>query len=488
LTDTVTISGDVAIRKAPEAPTIDVELPPPPPPDPETLPEARLSDWPEGSREREDLAVRESVKALQKQREERGNSPWVTDDGYDQTAPIAKWDASSLPEAGEHESTHRQVRRASDALRSARMAAKAAAFETLPSMTPQESREAAEVFDKIETVKVPTVSDRGEPVPLLDDHQPIDAALDGFKNLAEAARAMKNYRALAQQQEQSLMAELQAREDQQNAELQKALAAPVAPEPSATQPALQPQPDTLAQEKAQLADAQRRLAAQAHWNQISNAERAAATEISEIRNWLPAAFSQDEMRNPQLIADAERRGWLHTAVERHNALLGEMAKGQQLRNAAIMQASQQQAAQAARFSEHSDNQFQAWLEREHPAYSKGRARQELMEVAKEVVSPAIAESYRRGGEARSLEGQKLIAESAMWRLAQKRARDLTSHRARPLPPVTPGAYRPSGANAEADIAALERQIANAPSAQKQLQLARRLTQARRAAGLLDQQG
>jgi hypothetical protein len=481
MSENIQVSGDVVIRKAPEAPTVDVELPAPPPPDPETLPEARLSDWPEGSREREDLAVRESVKALRKQREESGNNPWVTDDGYDQTAPIAKWDGSALPEAGEHESTHRQVRRASDALRSARMAAKAAAFETLPSMTPQEAQEAASIFDKIPVVKIPTVSDRGEPVPLLDDHQPVDANLDGFKNVAEAARAMKNYRDYAARQEQQLITDLQAREEAQNAELNAALAAPTAPAPEPAQP--QPQPE-IERERAQVSEQQRRLAVQQYWQNLSNAERAAAQEAQNIREWIPAAYTQEEMRNPALIQDVERRGWLHSAVDRHNALLGQLQHGQQIRNAAVVQANQAQAAQAAKFSEHADNEFNAWLAREHPQYASSRARQELMEVAKEVVSPAIAESYKRGGEARSLEGQKLIAESAMWRLAQKRAREIPNKRVHPLPPVSPGAYRPANAGIEADIAALERQIEKAPTAQKQLQLARQLTQARRAAGLL----
>jgi hypothetical protein len=418
---------------------------------------------------------------LRKQREERGDNPWTTTDGYDQTGPIAKWNADSLPEAGEHESPYRQARRASDALRSARMAAKAAAFETLPSMTPQEAQEAAEIFDKIPVVKIPTVSDRGEPVPLLDDHQPVDAALDGFKNLAEASRAMKNYRAFAQQQEQNLMAELQAREDQQNAELQKALAAPTAPAPEPAAP--QPQPE-IERQRAAVAEQQRRLAVQQYWQNLSNAERAAAQEAQDIRDWLPAAYSQDELRNPALISDPERRGWLATAVDKHNALLGQLQQGQQIRNAAVIQANQAQAAQAAQFSKQSDDQFQAWLEREHPQYASGRARQELMEVAKSVVSPAIAESYKRGGEARSLEGQKLIAESAMWRLAQKRAREIPSKRVHAPPPIAPGVYRPAGADAEADVAALQRALDNAPTQRQQLAIARKLTQAKRAAGQL----
>src|SRR6516165_330205 len=291
MTENIQISGDTAIRSAPvEAPSIDVELPAPPPPDPDKAPEFPVASWPEDPAEREDLAIRQSVKELNKQRAERGDR-WVTSDGFDQKSPVATWDASSLPESGSHESPYRQARRASDALRSARMAAKAAAFETLPSMTPQESREAAEVFDKIETVKVPTVSDRGEPVPLLDDHQPVDATLDGFKNLREAQRAMQNYRAFEQQRAQNLMAELQARDDAQNAELQKALAAPTAPEP-----APQPQLDAaLAQERARLAEQQQRIALHTQFQRLSAQGQAAANERAQIYQWATQNYAPSEL-------------------------------------------------------------------------------------------------------------------------------------------------------------------------------------------------
>src|SRR6516162_274439 len=157
MTENIQISGDTAIRSAPvEAPSIDVELPAPPPPDPDKAPEFPVASWPEDPAEREDLAIRQSVRELNKQRAERGDR-WVTSDGYDQQAPIAQWSADSLPEPGSHESPYRQVRRASEALREARMAATGKRFEQLPSMSPQEGREAAEIFDRIPATKVNVV-------------------------------------------------------------------------------------------------------------------------------------------------------------------------------------------------------------------------------------------------------------------------------------------------------------------------------------------
>jgi hypothetical protein len=475
----IQISGDVAIRKAPEAPTIDVELPPPPPPDPETLPEARLSDWPEGSREREDLAVRESVKALRKQREESGNNPWVTDDGYDQTAPIAKWDASSLPEAGEHESPHRQVQRASSALKQARMAAKAAAFETLPSMTPQEAQEAAEIFDKIPVVKVSTVSDRGEVVPALDDHQPVNAALDGFANLAEANRAMKNWRTFAQQQEQNLMAELQGREALQNAELQQALAAPTAPEPARQQQ--QPQPDVQAQQ-ARALEAQRRAAA--YWQSISEGERAAANEIGEIRNWLPAEFTPDELRNPSLITDPERRGWLATAVDKHNALLGHLQQSQQLRTAQNIVVQQARDQQLAQWGKQQDDVFQRELEKRHPqlAANQGRMREAAKKYLQEDMgmTPQQIDAQWKAGSLRTAQGQLMLADAIAAKMARESVspKALAQHR-RPVPPVqVPGVSRPSGAASEDEVRDLYRQLDSAKG-DRAIKIATRIGQLKR---------
>jgi hypothetical protein len=479
MTENIQISGDTAIRSAPvEAPSIDVELPAPPPPDPDKAPEFPVASWPEDPAEREDLAIRQSVKELNKQRAERGDR-WVTSDGFDQKSPVATWDASSLPESGSHESPYRQARRASDALRSARMAAKAAAFETLPSMTPQESRQAAEIFDKIPVVRVSTVSDRGEPVPALDDHQPVDAALDGFKNLAEANRAMKNWRTFAQQQEQNLMAELQGREALQNAELQQALAAPTAPEPAPQQQ--QPQPDAQAQQ-ARALEAQRRAAA--YWQNISEGERAAANEIGEIRQWLPAEFTQQELRDPSLVTDPERRGWLATAVDRHNALLGHLQQSQHLRNAQQIVATQARDQQLAQWGKQHDDVFQRELERRHPQLwaNQGKMREAAKRYLKEDMgmSQEQIDAQWKAGSLRTAQGQLMLADAIAAKMARESvsAKALAQHR-RPVPPVqVPGVSRPRGAASEDEMRDLYRQLDGAKG-DRAIKIATRIGQLKR---------
>jgi hypothetical protein len=466
------------------APTVDVALPAPPPSDPDSAPEFPVSSWSNDPAAREETAVRQSVAELRKQREESGNNPWVTDDGYDQTAPIAKWNADSLPEAGAHESPHRQVRRASDALRSARMAAKAAAFETLPSMTPQESREAAEVFDKIETVKVPTVSDRGEPVPLLDDHQPVDAALDGFKNLREAQRAMQNYRAFEQQRAQNLMAELQARDDAQNAELQKALAAPTAPEP-----APQPQLDAaVAQERARLAEQQQRIALHTQFQRLSAQGQAAANERAQIYQWATQNYAPSELSGQQPVQGDERAAWLNEASRRFNELEAVVNNANTVAAAQQQQIAAARQAQVDQWAQGQDDQFNRQLASRHPQLAANpdkmrSAAKEYLKRTTGLTDQQIAREWR-AGRWRSAPEQMILADAVAHQMGRDSLKALPSKRVHAPPPLAPGVYRPRGADAEADIGRLQRELDSAPTLRQQLAISTKLAQAKRAAGQL----
>jgi hypothetical protein len=93
----------------------------------------------------------------------------------------------------------------------------------------------------------------------------------------------------------------------------------------------------------------------------------------------------------------------------------------------------------------------------------------------------------RSGALRAVETQMILARAGAWELMQERqakAREGMADKRAPIPPVQrPGVARPHGADAEADIHTLERQVANL-SGNAQLRAATRLTQARRAAGRL----
>src|SRR5262245_11608744 len=180
--------------------------------------------------------------------------------------PITEWKASDevMPPPGPSESHDKQIRRASESMRQARMAALGEEFARLPSLTPEEGREAAELFSQI-TPKVVPVGDAGQPIQPLRDDAPITEA-DAFLNKSELKRGMSQYRDWVQAQEAALLAELQQRETQQ----QQAAAEQMAAQQRAEQPAPQPpQPSPVEQERAALHAERQRMA---YWQQISDGE------------------------------------------------------------------------------------------------------------------------------------------------------------------------------------------------------------------------
>jgi hypothetical protein len=125
-----------------------------------------------------------------------------------------------------------------------------------------------------------------------------------------------------------------------------------------------------------------------------------------------------------------------------------MQQDRQLREYVIGQHQAQQAAiQGEAWAKGEDAKWEKWLAETYPQYANGAARKELGAVAREITSDRERESFNNYRDARSFEGQKHITQSAMWEIAQRKARDLNSKRA-PVPPVQrPGTYRPAGAGA-----------------------------------------
>jgi len=117
------ISGDVAVRKAPEPPpTIEVQMPAPIA-GPERLPEPdgdillkRIGGEP--------IELDVEGKALRAEIPER------------EPDPIYSWQAGALPEAGEHENFSKQIKRASESMYNARLAALGDDYARLPTVSP----------------------------------------------------------------------------------------------------------------------------------------------------------------------------------------------------------------------------------------------------------------------------------------------------------------------------------------------------------------
>src|SRR5215813_7609522 len=110
MTDVV-VSGATVVRKAPAPPpTIEAEMPAPVV-GPEQLPDRdgdirfrRITD---------PIALSEDGRELREAMRGR-QVPFdahTTTDGYDQKGVVVEWKAAALPEPGDHESPHSQVRR-----------------------------------------------------------------------------------------------------------------------------------------------------------------------------------------------------------------------------------------------------------------------------------------------------------------------------------------------------------------------------------------
>src|SRR5262245_9091007 len=135
MSDNFQVSGDTVIRKAPSSePSDDIRL--------KNVDGAPIHLDETGSERREEI---------RRQKREPDS--------------ITEWKASDevMPPPGPSESHNKQIRRASESMRQARMAALGEEFARLPSLTPEEGREAAELFSQITPKAVP-VTNAGQPI------------------------------------------------------------------------------------------------------------------------------------------------------------------------------------------------------------------------------------------------------------------------------------------------------------------------------------
>jgi hypothetical protein len=404
-----------------------------------------------------------------------------------ETDPIYEWDASAaMPEPGPSESWSKQLRRASKSQHEARLSSLAEDLRHVPGASSESARRAAEYMAAAPPIKVVPVSDAGKFLaPLLDD-QPVSAEHEGFRNLAEASRAMRNYRDLEDRQRQALADELTQRQEEETrqaelqaqarAQAQAAQQAKPAPQPQ------QPQPNPL---HSQVRAVEQQLVA---------ADRQAAHEQAQIRQWAESVYPPEVLQNPQARAELQRsdpnaHAWLQAADNRFGQLQATRQQLRQVDTAQKIQVAEVQQAQAAAWLEQrnagQDAEFQRMLEAEMPQFAKGKAREELMTAAKRLMSsqPDVVADYHRGGPARSAGVQMQMAKAAAYDVLQRRSGELASKRA-PIPPVQrPGVHRPAGAGALDRIADLERQLDNATGNQS-VKLMTKLHQARREAGLV----
>jgi hypothetical protein len=413
----------------------------------------------------------------------------------ERAAPITEWRADSMPEAGSHESWGKQLKRASESMYQARLEADAKNWERVPGATAESARRAAEFMADPPPIPVTPVSDAGQPLARLLDDQPVTEH-ESFRNLAEAKRAMKNFRDAQDREALALVQELTRREAQetQAAEQAQAQAAQAQAEHKEVERAQQAQ----AAHVAAAARAQQEAAALQQVRQMSLNEAELAARIQrheqqslqkypEALNW--EAWERTRQTNPARAAEIERE-----ATNNRNAVaqLAKMQQERQLREYALGQHQAQQAAvQREAWNTQQDEAYQREVAKRHPQFTSDEGRTKLQRFAREYLekdlglTKAQIDAEWKGGALRSAAAQLMLADAAVLKAGKESMLDLNSRRA-PVPPVQrPGTYRPAGAGALDRIADLERQLDNATGNQS-VKIATKLFQARREAGLTNQ--
>jgi hypothetical protein len=346
--------------------------------------------------------------------------------------------------------------------------------------------------------KIGLTREDGSLVNELADHGPL-LGLDenvAFKSPKDAARFVGRFRDEVARQQEALLADLEQREvrEQQQAE-QAAQEVKRADEAKAAE-------DKRAQERQQAEATRKQLEQQQAalaWEKTATAEE---RKLVDVYN----SWEQWAAKIPELVSYEALQRTQQTNPARYAEIMKHAQRGKQIQTRAVARSrelyevrlsrAQQAAAQyqaqatAAReqFNKAEDAKFNEALKRELPAFANGKAKAVLREAAREelralgLTDEQISYEYDWGS-LRSAAGQMLLAKAAVGRLAKNARVEMAEGRA-PVPPVLkPGVSRPRGAGDIENVRALERQLASSKG-NKSLQIARRLTQARRAAGLV----
>jgi hypothetical protein len=400
-----------------------------------------------------------------------------------------------MPEAGSHESFGKQIRRASESMMTARLAATAKEFSKVPGATEESAQRAAQFLADPPPVKVIPVGDNGQAIlPLLDD-QPVRWQDDvSFRNMAEANRAMRNYRDAEDRAAQALADELTQRQEQLTREAEQVKAQEFAL--ASKQEAARTQ-QVQAAHAAAATRAQQEAAALQQVRQMSLNEAQLAARIQqheqqifqrypEVLDW--QAWEHTQKTNPARAAEIQREGAKSQAAV---AQFAKLQEDRRLREYALGQHQVQVAtAQRAAWNEQQDSAFQNALAGRHPQFSSDTGRAKLQRLAREYLekdlglTKAQIDAEWSGGALRSAGAQMMLADAVAHRAAKESLRDLNSRRA-PVPEVQrPGVSQPRGAVDLDRIANLQRQLGEARGDRAALEIARKLTQAKRAAGEL----
>jgi hypothetical protein len=230
------------------------------------------------------------------------------------------------------------------------------------------------------------------------------------------------------------------------------------------------------------------LIANEYWRQLSREEQAAANEMVQIQQWASQSYTPGELQGQPVEGD-ERRAWLAEAGRRYNALQQGMQTASTVRVAQQTQsAAQARQQQINKWGEQQDELFNRQLAERHPQLAANpermrRAAKDYLIKTTGLTEKEITQRWR-AGQWRSAPEQLILADAVSAHMARENARNLNAHR-QPVPPVQrPGVFQPRGAGDLERISNLTQQLSEARGDRASLEIARKLTQAKRAAGQL----
>jgi hypothetical protein len=230
------------------------------------------------------------------------------------------------------------------------------------------------------------------------------------------------------------------------------------------------------------------MALHAQFQRLSAEGQAAANERVQIQQWAAQNYTPSELSGQQPVQGDERAAWLAEASHRFNELESIVRNANTVAQASQQQIAHARQAQIDQWGQHQDDAFSRALAQRHPhlAADPGKMQKAAKRYLREttgLTDAQIAQQWR-AGRWRSAPEQMILADAVAHQMGRDSLKALPSKRVHAPPPVSPGVYRPAGADADADIGRLQRELENAPTQRAQLAIARKLTQAKRVAGQL----
>jgi len=206
----------------------------------------------------------------------------------------------------------------------------------------------------------------GTDIKPLDDDWPMLAS-DALPNAKLAAKFVGDWRQAREQEAQQFAAALDTAKAERAAEEQQRQ------QQAEAEAARQKAQQEAAQQQAQAAE-QRRQAELRNQAAMSLAEHEAAREVQDIRDWMSAAYTPQEISSPTNISDPQRSSDFFAAVQRFHQLSAGLQNAQNIRHAQQIQQAAVREQQIATWAKAEDNKFWGVLEKKYPSLARDPAK------------------------------------------------------------------------------------------------------------------